>query len=110
MRIAILIAAAVIFSSPSAHAKASDAQIRAAIKGSDDFQKHSEAFLKFTRGIVHRNQCTLKDLKYMAGWVKSTLNYKHQPVYFVYCGMKKGKSPTRKNRIYLNVKTGKVFT
>lgn len=46
----------------------------------------------------------------MAGWVKSTLNYKHQPVYFVYCGMKKGKSPTRKNRIYLNVKTGKVFT
>jgi hypothetical protein len=75
-----------------------------ALSGSDHYARFRVTFLNSARKLISSGRCTLGDFKNMGGWVKSTSNYRNQPVYFTYCG-----GMTRANRIYLNAATGRIF-
>ena len=77
--------------------------LAAVLRNSDDFHRHKAAFIKATRSLLASGRCTEKDFKELP-WSKSEVNYKHQPVYFAYCG-----GLHRSNRLFLNVETGQVF-
>lgn len=79
-------------------------QVKDAINKSDDFNAHSDAFISETTTLVKNGRCTLSELDEQGGWMKSTLNYKSEPVYFTYCGGVHGD-----NRLYLNVVSQQVF-
>ena len=79
------------------------AEIEQAIKLSDDFVTHREAFAKAAASLIQSGTCSLEQLRENGGWVKSH-NHKSEPVYFTYCG-----ASHVSNRIYLNVSTGKTF-
>jgi hypothetical protein len=81
----------------------SDAEVAAAIASSDDFATYKDAFLLATSTLVAQGTCSLAELKYMGGWVKSQ-NHKKEPIYFTYCG---GLHISK--RIYLDVVTGEIF-
>lgn len=102
MRI-LLVLAAILGATPS-HAEISSKEISGAIKGSDDYAKYAQVFLKASMALVRSGTCTLKDLRNMGGWVKSTTTYRNHPVYFTYCG-----GMTISNRLYLDVSNGRVF-
>jgi hypothetical protein len=72
------------------------------IDKSDDFSEHDEAFIKATQTLLVEKQCRASDFVEIGGWVKS-INYKND-VYFTYCG-----GLETSDKIYLDVKTGRVF-
>lgn len=74
-----------------------------AIKSTDDFQIHKDAFLRATATLVGNGTCTLVDLREMGGWVRSQ-THKPKSVYFTYCG-----GMTVNNRIYLDANSGRIF-
>lgn len=78
--------------------------IAQAIKGSDDFQKHKDQFINASQDLIKNGRCTIDDFSRQGGWWKSS-NHLNQPIYFTYCG-----GTDRTNRLYLNIKTGKVFS
>ena len=89
----------------STEIEVSPAQVQDAIKKSDGFNSYSDVFVTETTKLVKNGKCTLNELAEQGGWMKSTLNYSAEPVYFTYCG-----GMHRSNRVYLNVITQKVFT
>ncbi len=72
------------------------------IDKSDDFSENEEAFVKATQSLLIEKQCRASDFVEIGGWVKS-INYKDD-VYFTYCG-----GLETSDKIYLNVKTGRIF-
>jgi hypothetical protein len=72
------------------------------IEKSDDFSQHDEAFIKATQLLLAEKQCRAHDFVEIGGWVKS-INYEDD-VYFTYCG-----GLETSDKIYLDVKTGKIF-
>jgi hypothetical protein len=82
---------------------ASAKQVHDAIKASDDFEQHMQAFMVATLKLIQDRTCSLDDLRENGGWVRSS-SHEGRPVYFVYCG-----GLQRSNRIYLDVSTGAVF-
>jgi hypothetical protein len=79
------------------------AQVESAVASSDDFAQYRAQFVKAAVELVDQGKCTVDELKEMGGWVRSQ-THKPQPVYFTYCG-----GSTTANRIYLDVRNGKVF-
>ena len=80
-----------------------DNKLADALKISDDFSKHLKAFVEASSKLIASRKCTLEDFKKTGGWFRS-VNYKPRAVYFTYCG-----GMHRKNRIYIDATTGKVF-
>ena len=76
--------------------------VEALISGSDDFQKYRTAFAEAAGSLIVSGQCRAEDFREIGGWVKSTLTYRDQPIYFTYC-------QNSRVRLYLNAETGEVF-
>ena len=76
--------------------------VEALVSGSDDFQRYRAVFARSAQSLMSSEQCSEADLR--RGWRKSTLNYRNQPIYFLYCG-----GLTVSNRLYLNTETGEIF-
>ena len=74
------------------------------IESSDNYSIYSQSFARATDELVVSGRCTRHDFEEIGGWVKSTTDYKDEPVYFTYCG-----GQTISNRIYLNAVTGQIF-
>ena len=73
------------------------------LKRSDDFLKYLKVFVEASKKLIDSRKCTLGDFKKMGGWFRSA-NYKSKAIYFTYCG-----GMHRRNRIYVDATTGKVF-
>jgi hypothetical protein len=96
---------AVAAASLSACEEAAPYQVNAAtISQSDDFEKNREAFTELANTLIGQGFCTEAEVAEQGGFVKSVLNYKYEPVYFVYCG-----GWTNENRIYVNTETREMF-
>ena len=67
---------------------------------SDDYQRYKSEFVHAAETLIASSRCTPKDFEEMGGFVKSA--NKGAGVYFTYCN-------NGADRIYLNVKTGKIF-
>ena len=85
---------------PAADAKADEKLVA----GSDDFKRHRKQFAKAARMLINEGRCSAAEFEEMGGWVKS-VNERDAPVYFTYCG-----GMTVSNRIYLNAKTGEIYS
>ena len=70
---------------------------------SDDYRQYKDLFLKTASTLIAQKNCTLKDFQEGWGFTKST-TYPNQPIYFTYCG-----GFHKRNKIHLNVKTGRTF-
>lgn len=68
---------------------------------SDDYGKYKDVFIDAARRLIKSGQCTARDFSDGGGWVSST--NRGSGYYFAYCG-----GTTITNRIYLNVRTGKI--
>ncbi len=82
---------------------ATDAQIIAAIKGSDDLEQHQTALVAASRAFMAKGG-TLADLREMGGWVRSQ-TYKPRGVYFTY----KRPGTNVRDRWYYDVDRGQLF-
>lgn len=88
---------------PRAAAPATDAQIIAAIKGSDDLEQHQTALVAASRAFMAKGG-TLADLREMGGWVRSQ-THKPRGVYFTY----KRPGTNVRDRWYYDVDRGQLF-
>lgn len=82
-----------------------DAEVQEAIAQSDDYEIYRAEFTKAATTLLKSRRCGRYEMTQYGGFVKSTTTYKKQPVYFIYCG-----GMTIKNRIYLDVSSGELFT
>ena len=82
-----------------------DAVIIKAIEHSDDFHKHRAVFISASRKLIDDGRCSLDTLEYNGGWIRSQI-YQGGATYFTYLV---GRDATVRDRIYLNVNTGKLF-
>lgn len=105
MRLIPILCAALIFAGSSANAGVTDAEVAAAIKGSDDLSMHSAVFLKVSKNLVVKGWCSLQDLRIVGGWVRrGTRGHNQHRIYITYCG-----GSAANNRLYLDVTLGRVF-
>lgn len=79
-----------------------------AISSSDDFYRYKYEFVKVSKYLIDHNKCTLSELKYIGGWVKSTKTTS-LPLYFTYCGNGKMSASNKDNQIYFNPKKGTLY-
>jgi len=84
-------------------APATDAQVLAAIKGSDDLEQHKTALVAASRAFVAQGG-TLADLHEMGGWVRSQ-EHKPRSVYFTY----KRPGTNVRDRWHYDVDRGQLF-
>ncbi len=86
-------------------ASSDDTAIIKAIRLSDDFEKHKEAFITASKQLIGEGRCNLEILEYNGGWIRSQ---KHNggKIYFTYLV---AQGATINDRIYLNVDMGKLF-
>ena len=73
------------------------------IAHSDDFARYRLAFLAAADRLIEARRCTESDFIENGGWVRSP-KYRDKPIYFVFCG-----GLTVANRLYLDVRSGRVF-
>ena len=71
------------------------------VKNSDDYRRYRAQFTKAARELIDNGTCTAGDFEEIGGWMASPA--KGQGMYFMYCG-----GMTTANRLYLNVRSGKV--
>lgn len=76
------------------------------VAGSDDFRLHEKTFAKAARTLIDNGRCSEKDFLDMGGWLKSPS--KGAEIYFTYCKSESGNGGVS-DRIYLNVKSGRLF-
>jgi hypothetical protein len=84
-------------------APATDAQIIAAIKGSDDLEQHQSALVAASRAFMAKGGA-LADLHEMGGWVRSQ-THKPRSVYFTY----RRPGTNVRDRWYYDVDRGQLF-
>ena len=72
-----------------------------AISGSDNYKKHSKTFQSVSQKLLKEGRCKLSDFRKTRGWIELS----RDDLYFTYCG-----GFSRKNKIYLNVKSGVLQT
>jgi hypothetical protein len=89
---------------PAASTAQSEKEIKASIKGSDNYKKFERQFLKVSEKAIRSGKCTLADFKSSGGWAKATGKNSGKPVYFIYCG-----GFTLANRYYANINTGSFY-
>lgn len=73
----------------------------ALVKNSDDYRLYPSQFAKAARELIDDGICTAADFQEVGGWMSST--NKGHSMYFMYCG-----GMTKANRLYLDVRSGKV--
>lgn len=71
------------------------------VKNSDDYRLYRAQFTKAARELIDNGACTARDFEEIGGWMASPA--KGQGMYFMYCG-----GMTTSNRLYLDVRSGKV--
>ena len=71
------------------------------VKNSDDYRLYRTQFTKAARDLIDNGTCTAGDFEEVGGWMASPV--KGKGMYFMYCG-----GMTKANRLYLNVRSGKV--
>jgi hypothetical protein len=105
MRHYLILCTALIIAAQPASAGVSDAQIAAAVRGSDDLPMHAEVFQKASKNLVDKGWCTLQDLRITGGWVRRPAAGRTQHrIYVTYCG-----GSAAKNRLYLDATSGRVY-
>lgn len=72
------------------------------IKGFDDYCIYKKEFFLVVRKLINEGVCMESDFKEIGGWM--VLSNKGKNIYFIYCG-----GMMLLNRIYLDVKSGKIF-
>ena len=72
-----------------------------ALRKSDDYNRYRSKFLKASKLLIDKGYCTIADFEEVGGWWRST---RMKSTYFTYCG-----ELHLRNRLYLNVETGKIF-
>ena len=72
-----------------------------ALSTSDDFRKYRATFLAAAEQLLSERRCTVKDFEEWGGWIRSATH--GWPLYFTFCG-----GAHISNRIYLNVRNGRV--
>jgi hypothetical protein len=75
----------------------------ALVSGSDDYGKYKDAFARAAGDLIESGQCSRADFQESGGWLKS-MQHRNRPIYFTYCG-----GMTRRNRLYLDAPTGRIF-
>ena len=78
-----------------------DSKLIQTISGSDNYKTFSKAFQSASKKLVHDGKCKISDFRKTRGWI----DLSRDDLYFVYCG-----GFSRKNKIYLNVKSGVLQT
>jgi len=73
----------------------------ALVKSSDDYRLYRTQFAKAARELIDNGTCTAGDFEEVGGWMLSPAQ--GQGMYFMYCG-----GMTKANRLYLDVRSGKV--
>lgn len=73
----------------------------ALVKSSDDYRLYRTQFAKAARELIDNGTCTAGDFEEVGGWMSSPAQ--GQGMYFMYCG-----GMTKANRLYLDVRSGKV--
>ena len=81
-----------------------EAEIQEAIFKSDDYETHRAMFTKAATYLLTTSRCTQREMKDYGGFVKAQGENRFQPIYFTYCG-----GMTKKNRLYVDADTGKVY-
>lgn len=71
------------------------------VKSSDDYRLYHTQFAKAARELIDNGTCTAGDFEEVGGWMSSPAQ--GQGMYFMYCG-----GMTKANRLYLDVRSGKV--
>lgn len=71
------------------------------VKSSDDYRLYRTQFAKAARELIDNGTCTTGDFEEVGGWMSSPAQ--GQGMYFMYCG-----GMTQSNRLYLDVRSGKV--
>jgi len=105
MRLISILIAAVSLAPSSVCATITDADLEAALKRSEDLSMHAEVFLKASRALVLQGQCSLQDFRIIGGWARRMASGREQHrIYVTYCG-----GTAAKNRLYLDVTSGRVF-
>lgn len=74
----------------------------AAIKDSEDFEKHRNIFVKLSQKLIDNGKCTLQHFKDEGGWSRSTIKGQEH-LYFLYCG-----EYDKSNRVYIDVLNEKI--
>ncbi|MFY0691761.1 MAG: hypothetical protein JXR14_07545 [Paracoccaceae bacterium] len=72
------------------------------VKGSDNFERHKEAFVAAARALITDGSCKRQDFLKVGGWIRSL--QRGEPFYFTYCG-----GSTIANRLYLDASTGQIL-
>lgn len=101
--IVVMIVFCVMWLFKSAPKVEDDDAIFAAVRSSDGYNAYSEQFIDVSNKLLSNGKCSKSDFVEHGGWVKSQ-NQKFEPVYFIYCG-----GMTAANKIYYNVKTGRIW-
>ncbi|WP_411566189.1 hypothetical protein ACLIN3_04855 [Pseudomonas orientalis] len=73
----------------------------ALVKSSDDYRLYHAQFAKAARELIDNGACAAADFEEVGGWMSSPAQ--GQGMYFMYCG-----GMTKSNRLYLDVRSGKV--
>jgi hypothetical protein len=73
----------------------------ALVKRSDDYRLYRTQFAKAARELIDNGTCTAGDFEEVGGWMSSPAQ--GQGMYFMYCG-----GMAKANRLYLDVRSGKV--
>jgi hypothetical protein len=71
------------------------------VESSDDYRIYHNQFAKAARELIDNGTCTAGDFEEFGGWMSSPTQGKG--MYFMYCG-----GMTKANRLYLDVRSGKV--
>lgn len=71
------------------------------VRSSDDYRLYRTQFAKAARELINNGTCSAEDFEEVGGWMSSPV--KGQGMYFMYCG-----GMTTANRLYLDVRSGKV--
>lgn len=72
-----------------------------AISGSDNYKKFSKTFQSVSQKLIENGTCKVSDFSKTRGWI----DISRDDLYFAYCG-----GFSKKNKIYLNVKSGVLQT
>ena len=105
MRQTLILCTALITLTHPAKAGVSDAQVAAAVRGSDDLTLHAKIFTKASKNLVAKGWCTLQDFRVVGGWVRRPAAGRTQHrIYITFCG-----GSTEKNKLYLDANSGRVY-
>ena len=78
-----------------------------AVQQSQDYSLHGQMFEGAARQLVDSGRCSVGDLAAIGGFIRASLDFPDEPVYFTYCRLSSGGAASEK-QVLLNVRTGEI--